>query len=56
MSASTYTIADIHAHLLSQFPQAQLQVIDESAGLMYGQAPLTAADTVAYQLRSTAGW
>ena len=25
------------------------------AGLMYGQAPLTAADTVAYQLRSTAG-
>ena len=31
MSASTYTIADIHAHLLSQFHQAQLQVIDESA-------------------------
>ena len=25
------------------------------AGVMYGQAPLTAADTVAYQLRSTAG-
>jgi BolA protein len=31
MSALTYTIADIHQHLQTHFPDGQLQVINESA-------------------------
>lgn len=31
MSATAYTIAQIQQHLLAHFPDAQLQVLDESA-------------------------